>query len=157
MSNKFSDKVDAGASYLDLAQPGWAEKIDLNTLDLGSSSHCVIGQSVGQFMDGIEKLGLSQEAARALGYNCNSTSDYEELGEAWIPVIKARQPQPSTFTVQSSGTYVNYRIELDREFPQIVRTVGGSDERQFQVGTADPRVTREIGEAFIALAALQQQ
>lgn len=41
------DNVARGAAWLDTEVPGWAERIDLSTLDLRSSSRCVAGQLFG--------------------------------------------------------------------------------------------------------------
>src|SRR5437867_12718894 len=38
--------VSIAAKQLDRAVPGWHNKIDIGTLDLSESSHCIIGQLV---------------------------------------------------------------------------------------------------------------
>lgn len=42
-------RVDNGIAILDKNVPDWLSKIDLNTLDLGGNSSCVLGQVVGGF------------------------------------------------------------------------------------------------------------
>jgi hypothetical protein len=46
------DRVSAGAKWLDSNRPGWWQRIDLETLDLGDSCRCVLGQLYGDFADG---------------------------------------------------------------------------------------------------------
>lgn len=38
--------VKRGAHWMDENHPGWAEKIDFNTLDMSSCALCIIGQAV---------------------------------------------------------------------------------------------------------------
>lgn len=38
------ERVARGAEWLDEVKPGWAKLTDLGTLDLRSSSNCVMGQ-----------------------------------------------------------------------------------------------------------------
>ncbi len=39
-----AQRVAAGAAFLDGREPGWWERIDLDSLDLGSGCRCVLGQ-----------------------------------------------------------------------------------------------------------------
>ena len=68
-----AERVAAGAAWLDENRPGWVERIDLQTLNLGDPCRCVLGQeygSYGQAPD--EPLGIGQpedEIAAGLGFN----------------------------------------------------------------------------------------
>lgn len=148
---KFEQKVLAGASYLDLAQPGWAEKIDTSDFDMGNSTHCVIGQTMGNYIPGIEQLHISGDQANALGFNTADSADYEALTAAWIPEIEKRQPKaPSRYEIESGG--VKYVLDGEQPNPTLTRDVGYGDESRLLIGTVSTRVYREIGEAFIDLA-----
>lgn len=43
----YEEKVKAGAAWLDQVAPGWHNKADINKLDLGYSSACTLGQTLG--------------------------------------------------------------------------------------------------------------
>lgn len=47
MDNDTIAKVAAGAAFLDQNYPGWEHHIDLGTLNLSLTTHCVLGQ-IGQ-------------------------------------------------------------------------------------------------------------
>src|SRR5215211_4856802 len=44
---KTAKRVVRGAALLDREAPGWERKIDLPTLDMSSTTACVVGQTVG--------------------------------------------------------------------------------------------------------------
>ncbi len=56
--------VKKGIQWLDNNHPGWASRIDLNTLNMSECENCVIGQSVGDYTHSIMDLS-SFEARRA--------------------------------------------------------------------------------------------
>lgn len=43
--------VKKGSTWLDEFHPGWAEKIDLDRLDMNNCTSCVIGQAVCNYFD----------------------------------------------------------------------------------------------------------
>ena len=47
---EYTTNAPVGAAYLDEAQPGWAERIDLGKLDMTSSTRCIGGQLNGSFV-----------------------------------------------------------------------------------------------------------
>lgn len=65
----FRQRVEAGAAYLDGVLPGWWEKIDLETLNLGSNCRCVLGQLAVDIAWDTRDFQLLR-AARADGFNC---------------------------------------------------------------------------------------
>lgn len=44
------DEVAKAAAVLDAEHPGWHEKINLASLNLGSCTNCILGQLDGHFM-----------------------------------------------------------------------------------------------------------
>jgi hypothetical protein len=147
--NPYKEKVLAGAAYLDAVRPGWAEKINLDTLDLGKSSYCVIGQSVDRYMDGIQELGLSTDEAIALGFNSPKTSEFEALTAAWKPVIAERQPKPERFEAEVYNGSVLYTI---REAEDGLSLHIKRFSQGLVVATDDREIWRQIGEAILDAA-----
>jgi hypothetical protein len=47
-----ADNVARGAAWLDTVAPDWADRVDLSTLDLRSSTHCVAGQALAPGEEG---------------------------------------------------------------------------------------------------------
>lgn len=52
------EHVRKGAELLDEQRPGWHRRINLNMLDVGSPTRCVLGQCYGGYYKGLAKLGL---------------------------------------------------------------------------------------------------
>lgn len=46
-----AQRVEAGAAWLDEHKPGWWHTINLDTLDIGSSCNCVLGQTYGDYTE----------------------------------------------------------------------------------------------------------
>jgi hypothetical protein len=156
----FSEKVVAGAAYLDVADPGWAERIVVDNLDLGSGSHCVIGQTMGSYFDGLNKLNLTDHQGIALGFNTPLSSEYEALTAEWIPHIEERQPDPvlpDPVPVRheiESNFSVKYVVTTDDggRTPRLVREGQGDVDQTVLIGTSRTSLWRDIGRAFIKLA-----
>nr|MDT0658055.1 hypothetical protein [Micromonospora sp. DSM 115978] len=82
-----SARVKAGAAWLDQHRPGWLDRIDLITLDIGDPECCVIGQLDDDW------TGLSDpEFAAACGLlvpgswswpDIKARAEYERLTEGW--------------------------------------------------------------------------
>ena len=84
-------RVAKGVAWLDKWHPGWAEKIDLQTLDMASGCFCVAGQLFDSY------LYLSEQAhwppkktGLEMGFNCDGDA-YPVLRELWIPAVMARR------------------------------------------------------------------
>lgn len=43
----YREEIVRGAAYLDKVRPGWRDQINLDTLDLGMCTTCVLGQLAG--------------------------------------------------------------------------------------------------------------
>lgn len=62
-------RVEKGAALLDEKNPGWAEKIDVDTLEIGDYCGCVIGQAYGigdvidRYFVALEGLGVVDPGA----------------------------------------------------------------------------------------------
>lgn len=90
-----AERVAAGAAWLDEHRPGWVDRIDLETLDLGDCANCIVGQEFGEIIP--HRL---PEAVRDynpdLGFDAyaeNSRPSYTHtlLGREWRRLIEARR------------------------------------------------------------------
>lgn len=88
-----AERVSAGAEMLDALEPGWRDRIDVETFDIYSTTHCVLGQLQGSYDSGVEYYGLDAgESAREYGFDllaseCCSEKEpmyWEALQEAWL-------------------------------------------------------------------------
>jgi hypothetical protein len=77
----FTTQVNAGIKLLDAEQPGWRESIDLETLNLGSCSVCILGQVFGDYEDGTIELGIEDDPYK-YGFNALN-GGMAELTQAW--------------------------------------------------------------------------
>lgn len=106
---------DAGAAWLDEHRPGWWQRINLDTLDLGEPCRCVLGQEFAPDVDpdgrdlvvangyqlAVAKLRDGPPAAFALGFTITGARAYEELSwetltAAWRELILARRAGTET-------------------------------------------------------------
>lgn len=100
------ERVARGASYLDDVDPGWAHRVDPQTLSLSSGRHCVLGQLHGEFRLGLGRsylVSLSSAPRPSLspvayGFKCVDDvpsgwqdRDYALLTEGWRAEVRARQ------------------------------------------------------------------
>jgi hypothetical protein len=82
------DAVARGAALLDEKVPDWREHITIDQLDMGDCALCVLGQCFGDFVDGLEELGIDDDDARPGSYygfdRLGTRADaYERLTAAW--------------------------------------------------------------------------
>lgn len=100
------ERVKTGAAFLDEKMPGWADKVDLNILELADCQKCVLGQLGGEFFQSAAKLfGQPDDGSPVLdvlidGYGFDSPdrlSDdvagtyYRYLDAAWTDEILSRR------------------------------------------------------------------
>lgn len=105
----YEDRAQRGAALLDANEPGWADKINLDTLDFFSEHTCAFAQIYGTFTTGRHIHGLNLDDARYLGLMCQdyklvpdhaerkraAEAEYAALHSAWLPLITARQTAPA--------------------------------------------------------------
>lgn len=90
----FAGRVREGALVLDRMRPGWADGIDLSTLDLGHEDHCVLAHLWGNYWDGVDRLELPYLDQQVYRYGFVyelSSDEYRVLDRLWRHVIRARQ------------------------------------------------------------------
>ena len=85
-------RATAGINWLDTnpnVRADWRERIDIDTLDLGSVVYCVLGQLYGgSYNAGQSALNVGAEDCENLGLNCRNV-DRWELNDAWKKQIVA--------------------------------------------------------------------
>jgi hypothetical protein len=94
--------VTRGAALLDREFPGWAERIDLPTLDLGDCYQCILGQLFEEaaelysdgYLTGRDRLGLTFRDTVEHGFiPRRDSSGYDDLlNEAWAAEVLRRVP-----------------------------------------------------------------
>lgn len=83
--------VELGAELLDYVAPGWWKdgKIDLDSLDLGNSEQCVLGQLFFDYPNGrsilAEYVGLKADEfdSAHFGFTVTGPADFADLTEDW--------------------------------------------------------------------------
>lgn len=96
--------VKRGIFWLDENHPGWAERIDLDQLEMAECETCVIGQAVGDYTETIRNQAFNTresvlwavehgfEWPGVAVYNeaANPTYDYSDLDTLWTEEVKKR-------------------------------------------------------------------
>jgi hypothetical protein len=96
-------RVARGAALLDEKLPGWADRIDLDRLDLASPCRCVLGQlwldkPLGDHEDPFDAamgdldLGFSEPSRFGFDrYGHSNDTEYMRLDAAWRELIESRR------------------------------------------------------------------
>lgn len=80
--------VQRGVALLDARLPGWRERVDPRTLDLGSECDCVVGQVLGGYTEGTCLLGLrTTRACSRYGFTTYGRQTFDSLTRAWRKVL----------------------------------------------------------------------
>lgn len=104
----YADRVRAGVALLDDRKPGWANRVDVDRLEMQACDRCVLGQLFGDFHEGMERLvpdhwDISPEPAITYGFDAEPLGpgewvdrgrlrfDYRMLRRLWTYVIRQRQ------------------------------------------------------------------
>jgi len=78
------ERVEAGAAWLDANRPGWVDRINLRTLDLGEDCGCVLGQVYGDWLDRPDEVNGSEFE---MGFQRDESQDprdsWDDLRENW--------------------------------------------------------------------------
>jgi hypothetical protein len=131
------ERVAAGAAWLDANRPGWWQRINLDTLDLGDPCECVLGQEDGNYWDTAPDLG---DDAAVLGFNtrpwCRDPGqELAGLEGAWRTLIQARR--------NAEDPWAHWADEPDADPAPAVwpdRTHDGQRMRDTETADVDRRV-----------------
>lgn len=89
--SSIEERVAAGARWLDEHRPGWVDRIDLETLDLGDPCRCVLGQEYGNYTFALDEI-LDDVSPASRGFNAwATTGEYPALTDAWRRLIEQRR------------------------------------------------------------------
>jgi hypothetical protein len=95
--NLMAERAAVGAALLDAEVPGWAKRIELEELDLGSPHRCVLGQLYGSYARGLSAVGLgwlrgTRDGSRERGFTAypSEGDTFAELTAAWRGEVAAR-------------------------------------------------------------------
>lgn len=111
MTTDFTTRVRKGIAAIEAYEPGATDRIDLDTIDVGSSEYCPVAQSIGDYDygDGLLRMGMSDlcdddAAARGFllvtpeireltrhGLFDEAYALYAPLTEAWITELTAHR------------------------------------------------------------------
>lgn len=82
--------VKRGAQYLDKTDPGWENKINLDTLNLRNCHVCILGQLDSDFWEEIKRRDMTFDDAAEYGFAIHlwdSNKNWDLLTEEWKKVI----------------------------------------------------------------------
>ncbi len=93
-----AERVARGVAWLDETRPGWAERVDLDRLDLASPCRCVLGQEFGDYFEIVWSDGAPPDT-QAYGFNAASPAsgrqaqsrEFDALEAEWRRVIAERR------------------------------------------------------------------
>ena len=91
--NTNEQRVRRGARLLDQELPGWRSRVNSDSLDMGSSRRCVLGQCYGSYGSGIVSLGLTGSRLSRMSYGFrlrekHTWEDYELWQATWRKIIQ---------------------------------------------------------------------
>ena len=91
------EEVKRGIALLNEKNPGWREKVNLDTLDMLKVAGCTLGQVYKDYYEGLIELGLSDTDDSAVQYGFQmpgveagfgvEDEDYEKLTETWVALL----------------------------------------------------------------------
>lgn len=81
--------VQRGADLLDDRLPGWRKRVNPNHLDLGNTCNCVLGQTLGDYGEAVELLGLTQAESRKFGFTTFGHQSFDSLTKAWRRLLES--------------------------------------------------------------------
>ncbi len=81
------ERAAAGATFLDEKRPDWFTLIDIEDLDIASSTRCICGQLYGQYQEGL--LALNVEHPSELGFTIGESR--QGINEAWTYEVITRR------------------------------------------------------------------
>ncbi len=91
---KLPSSVANAAKLLDVELPGWANKIDVDSLDMREPNKCILGQLYNDYMIGIEKLDIDIDCTKETVFGgslkMENLAENKKLIDKWIVEINKR-------------------------------------------------------------------
>jgi hypothetical protein len=105
-----AERVAKGAALLDREEPGWEQRIDLETLALDDPCKCILGQLFSQTDDekgayfvGLDTFGITGNGDY-LGFGATSRQrGWSRLDQAWKALIRERRSQAAARPAEGQG------------------------------------------------------
>ncbi len=84
----FEEEVARGIALLDQKIPGWRQHVDADRLDMRVAERrengcCILAQLYGEYLAGLEVIGLDGEDDSPYGFDDADAADYPALTNAW--------------------------------------------------------------------------
>lgn len=79
-----------GARLLDKRHPNWAEKIDLEALDIYDAYACILAQLYDQYWTGLDKLGLTNGTLHGFDVTRGKRWFANNVTEEWRKAVLRR-------------------------------------------------------------------
>ena len=99
-----------GGLLMDEKKPGWAARVNPDTLNIRDMNHCVVGQSMRGFryfgvsyVDKLRRLGITLQDTPRYGFAVwlhNHPEAWDALADAWRQEIADRTTPTTTGTVE---------------------------------------------------------
>jgi hypothetical protein len=91
-----ADRVADGVAVLDEMRPGWANVVDIDTLEMSYASMCILGHVYGSFDAGCMMLyGRHAGESEAEGLHgfaqVHVDEDWAPIQAEWVRIVSARQ------------------------------------------------------------------
>lgn len=110
MSDIATQRVSAGAKFLDSVNYDWANKIDISSLEMYDGDSCIVGQLYGDYETGLSRLGISSTEAMSYGFEDESYEvTYTELTAAWKAYLTVK---PGKYTGKVTGKAITVHDAL---------------------------------------------
>lgn len=122
-SPDYEQVVKEAAKYLDGTEPGWHKKIDRETLDIGLSCGCIMGQLHGSFGQGMRKhfphkkdpdmwdSDSPYKFAFGDAFDLDN-QDYDSLTKLWLHEISARLEADKRQAAKSADAFIARTTEI---------------------------------------------
>lgn len=146
MSDIATQRVLAGAKFLDGVHYNWAAKIDISKLEMYDGESCIVGQLYGSYEAGLSKLAITSTKAANYGFEDESYEvTYSQLTAAWKAYLTVK---PGTYfgKVTSKKVKVYDAIRCgDRNY--VVYTIDSRPDDPIMVGLTDFLASYEAEDA----------
>ena len=121
----YAARAARGAAFLDGHVPGWAQRVDLDTLDMSNCRYCVLSQVAGNYRDAVQDFDIDSDLdAVALGFLrvSGDGSSWQRLAEAWAGEIRerrepARAPRTRAGGIMTGAGLMDARHAPDPPWP----------------------------------------
>jgi hypothetical protein len=82
--------IEYEAERMDRLFPGWYNRINIETLDLQSCDHCIIGQAAG-WDEGFDRVYQDRLSRGECSFSARGFYAFTEHKDAWIAEINRRK------------------------------------------------------------------